>query len=187
MRNGDKGDAQWLTTAEIDSLCRAIGSGDGAEREGRLPGKLRRLQDALRRLSPAASHKHLINTIPDQGGLEGVAEVWFNDRIQVPIWAGPDGRLTGFRVYPEQVLRSRGRAPFLEWSECSGYASSSPHPRIGWVRRQLRRGSRGGLGAAQPWGDILREVLRRWPRSWDGTRGMRDDGSRLAGRKDAQE
>ncbi len=170
MKDKGRRDTDWLTPAEIDSLCRAIGDGGSGGGQGRPPGRFCRLRDALRRLSPAASHKHLINTIPDQGDLEGVAEVWFNDRIQVSIWAGLDGRLTGFRVYPEKALRARGHAPFLEWSERSGYASSSPHPRIGWVRRQLRRGSRGGFGAAQPWGDALREVLRRWPRTWDSTR-----------------
>jgi hypothetical protein len=182
VKRREKRDTQSLTTGEIDSLLRAIGDGESGGRRGRLPGRLRMLQQAMGRLSPAASHKHLISTIPDGGDLDGVREVWFNDRIQVPIWAGPGGRLTGFRVYPEQELRRRGCAPFLEWSERGGCASSSPHPRVGWVRRQLRRASHGGFGAAQPWADILREVLRRWPRRWDRTLDMRDNGSRLAGR-----
>jgi len=163
MKEAVPGKSDVLSTKEIEDLLVAITVEEPKQGTASLWMRIRRIINSLRR----KQSNHLINTGPDETDLPGVSQIWFNDEIQIPIWTDAEGNVIAFRVYPEQMLRREGQAPFLEWSLKHGYGSSESPPSLQWVKRQFHRGSIGGFGQMQDWGNIIAKSIKKWPRRWE--------------------
>jgi hypothetical protein len=176
MKEAVPGEPEVLSTKEIEDLLVAITAEESKQGIASPWVHLRKVINRLKR----KQSKHLINTVPDETDLPGVSQIWFNDEIQIPIWTDADGNVIAFRVYPEQILRREGQAPFLEWSLKQGYVSSESPPSLRWVKRQFQRGSIGGFGQMQDWGNSIAKAIKKWPRRWECKYEMTDRAIHLA-------